>query len=324
MATSKQIAGIDIIELPTEWPVGPVNVFLIRGEKLTLVDCGRKLEKAWNTFNSVLRECGLSIMDIEQIVLTHHHGDHTGFLDWILEKNPVPVFAHTNCRPYLSRDDFHFKRGVEFFANFYKEFGISEESAKELAGSRGWNQGQRNKIEITLELDEGIPIPGLSEWQVIETKGHAQSHISLYRSSDQVLLCGDHLIKHTPAGIFLESPIFPETERSKPLIQYINNLKKCLDIPVRAALSGHGDIIDNLPALINETLQKIDKRADRVKSKLLNGRKTGYELVREIYPDRFEKAIIVLASDMIGLLDLLLERGEIFSENESGVLYYHA
>ncbi|MDQ0217702.1 MBL fold metallo-hydrolase [Peribacillus cavernae] len=320
--TFNQTAGVEMIELPTEWPVGPVNVFLIYGEKLTLVDCGRKLEKAWGQFNASLKQRGLTIMDIEQIVLTHHHDDHIGFLDWILEKNPIPVYAHANCRPYLTQDVDHFQRGAEFFSTFYREFGIPKEQAEELANSKAWNQGLKNKIQITMELDGGVAIPGLSEWQVIETKGHAQSHISLYRSSDHVLLCGDHLIKHSPAGIFLEAPIFPETERSNPLIQYVNNLKKCLSFPVDITLSGHGEAIQNLPELINETLQKIDKRAGRVKSKLVNRKKSGFDLVKELYPDRFEDAMILLASDTIGLLDLLFERGEIISEKRDGVIYY--
>ncbi|RFU65268.1 MBL fold metallo-hydrolase [Peribacillus glennii] len=324
MRTSQKITGVDLIELPTEWPVGPVNVFLVYGEKLTLVDCGRNIEAAWEEFNLAFNERGLTIMDIEQIVLTHHHDDHVGFLDRLVYLNPVPIYAHVNCRPYLTQDEGHFTSGTRFFTEFYKEFGIPEELSQDLANLKDWNQGLKNKIYITGEIDEGIAIPGLPDWQVIETKGHAQSHIALYRASDQVLLCGDHLIKHTPAGVFLEAPIHPETERSKPLNQYVHNLKKCLEYPVAIALSGHGEPIEKPHELISETLKKIDKRALRVKGKLEKGRMSGYELVRELYPGRYEGALILLASDTIGLLDYLLERGDIFSEQEDGVIYYFA
>lgn len=322
MRTFKKIEGVEVIELPTEWPVGPVNVFLLKGEKLTLVDCGRKMEKAWDMFNDALKELKLSVMDIEQIVLTHHHGDHVGLLDWILEENPIPVYAHENCRPFLKQDEDHFARARDFFSGFYDDFGVPKEIGQKFASTKGWNQGLRKKIEITATIDEGIPVPGLSEWQVIETKGHAQSHISLYRPKDQVLLCGDHLIKHTPAGIFLEAPIYPEVVRAKPLIQYVNNLRKCLQLPISLTLSGHGDAIDNTHDFIHEMLEKIDKRAERVKSKLQDGQKSGYEIIQEIYPDKYEKATNVLASDTVGLLDLLLEREEIITEIENGIIYY--
>ncbi|WP_174734771.1 MBL fold metallo-hydrolase [Mesobacillus harenae] len=324
MIISNKIDGIEVLELPTNWPVGPVNLFLIFGEKLTLVDCGRRLEPAWEQFNSFLGQLGLSVMDIEQIVLTHHHGDHIGLLDWILDKNPIPVYAHANCRPYLTNDSAHFENGNTFFKQFYKEFGIPAELAKKLSRKKGWNQGPKNKIIIEQELDEGVAIPGLSEWQVIETKGHAQSHISLYRPRDQVLLCGDHLIKHSPAGIFLEPPIYPETERSKPLIQYVNNLHKLLRLPVKLTLSGHGERIDDLPELINETFEKIDKRALRIKKLLVNQQKNGLEIVKELYPNKYEDAVVLLASDTVGLLDLLLDRKEIAALEIDGVIYYSA
>lgn len=52
--------------------------------------------------------------------------------------------------------------------------------------------------------------------------------------------------------------------------------------------------------------------------------KSGYELVQELYPDRYEGSMILLASRTIGLLDLLLDRGEIFLEEINGVIYYTA
>lgn len=322
MKITNGLAGIEVIELPTEWPVGPVNVFLIQGEKLTLVDCGRKLESAWKIFKSELQQRGLTIYDIDQVILTHHHTDHTGFLDWLLEEKEVPVYAHPNCKPFLSKDEAHLSWSKQFFAGFYQEFGIPSDLSQKMLSTKGWDRGLKNAVDISVEIDEGISIPGMPDWQVIETKGHAQSHISLYRPSDQVFLCGDHIIKHTPAGIFLEPPVTPGTKRAKPLIQYIDNLKKCLNMQISITLSGHGEPIENVHEHIKETLAKIDKRALRVKNLLFDGRKNGYELVKTLYPGRDDRSLNVLASDTVGLLDLLLYRSEITCEEENGVLYY--
>ncbi|WP_180953687.1 MBL fold metallo-hydrolase [Bacillus sp. T33-2] len=313
---------IETIQLSTDWPVGPVNVFLVYGEKLTLVDAGRKLGKAWDEFNTALKALGLNVKDIEQIVLTHHHGDHVGLLEYILDANPIPVYAHANCRPYLTKDVIHSENTYRFFKGFYTEFGLAEQLSHELASFKGWDQPFNRKIDISKDLNEGEQLPGLTGWRVIDTKGHAQSHISLYNSVDKVLIAGDHLIKHIPAGIFLEPPIEPETERSRPLIQYVDNLKKLVEYPIQITLSGHGEPIDNSRELINETLEKIDKRAARVRSMLLDGKKNGYQLVKKLYPGRFEGAMTLLASDTIGLLDLLEDRGEIVAQNEDGVIYY--
>jgi glyoxylase-like metal-dependent hydrolase (beta-lactamase superfamily II) len=316
------VEDIEIIELPTDWPVGPVNLFLIKGEKLTLVDAGRRLEKAWVLFKLALERKGYSIMDIDQVVLTHHHTDHVGMLDWLLEANPVPVYAHANCRPYLSLEETHFTRAMEFFKTFFHEQGVPNSLMNQLVSGKGGFRGIENKVEIIQELNEGDTIPGLPEWKVIETKGHSQSHISLYRSRDQVFLSGDHLIKHTPAGIFLDPPIYPEMTRSKPLIQYIENLKKCLTFPISVTFSGHGEPIDDVVGLIEKTLNNIDKRAQKVKNVLLDSKKSAYQIVRILYPDRYEHGITVLLSDAVSLLDLLIERNEISQVEEDGVIYY--
>lgn len=319
-----KVDDIDVIELPTEWPVGPVNLFLIKGEKLTLLDAGRRLESSWDLFNAALKERGLSIMDIEQVVLTHHHTDHVGMLDWLLEKNPIPVYAHPNCRPFLMHDRNHFRRAKEFFIQFFLEHGVPNSITEQFTASKGEFRGLKGKVEIQ-EIEEGAVIPGLSEWKVVETKGHAQSHISLYRPQDKVFLCGDHLIKHMPAGIFLEAPIFPETERSKPLIQYIDNLRKCLSFPISLTLSSHGEPIENVQVHIQETLRKIDLRAQRVKGFLSDGKKkSGYQLIQLLYPNRYEKETLILLSDTVSQLDLLIERSEIVQEEKDGILYYSA
>jgi glyoxylase-like metal-dependent hydrolase (beta-lactamase superfamily II) len=319
---TNRVKDIEIIQLPTNWPVGPVNLYLIKGEKLTLVDAGRRLEKAWILFHDALEQRGMTIMDIEQVVLTHHHTDHIGLLDWLLEKNPIPVFAHPNCRPYLTLDESHFKRAREFFTAFYRENGAPKAFVEKLALAESEFSGLRNKVETLQDIDEGASIPGLSEWKVIETKGHAQSHISLYRPKDEVFLSGDHLIKHTPAGIFLDPPIFPETIRSKPLIQYMNNLRKCLAFPVSLTFSGHGEPIEDVRGLIQKTLENIEKRAQKVKNLLYGCRKNAYQLIQVLYPDRYEREVSVLLSDMVSLLDLLADRNEICQEEENGVLYY--
>ena len=67
--------------LPTPFSVGDVNVYLVKGDSLTLVDAGVKTEVAWETFKQQLKEVGYEPRDIEQVVLTHHHPDHVGLLE---------------------------------------------------------------------------------------------------------------------------------------------------------------------------------------------------------------------------------------------------
>src|SRR6266480_1965644 len=66
------------ISLPTPFYIGPVNVYLIPEEPLTLIDTGPKTKEAIEALRSGLRKAGFLISDIQRIVLTHAHEDHCG------------------------------------------------------------------------------------------------------------------------------------------------------------------------------------------------------------------------------------------------------
>ncbi|WP_240613562.1 MBL fold metallo-hydrolase [Pueribacillus theae] len=318
---SKMAQKIDSIALTTNWPVGPVNVYLIYGEKLTLIDTGLKNDQSWKELNEALHERGLDIRDIEQIILTHHHSDHAGLLERIIEKNPVPIYAHENARPYIERDVAFNQWSKEFFRELFTEFGVSDRLAQRL------NHHKKKKLTesslvLEKELKEGDGVPGLSSWKVIETKGHSQDHISLYCSDSRVLICGDHIIKGTPAGIFLDAPPLGE-ERAKPLIQYIDNLKKCLHLPVDQTFSGHGPTITNLDDAIHEQLERIENRASRVKNILKKHSGTGFEITQEMYPKRFQQSLGLFVSEITSVLDLLQQRNEVGAIKKRGKYIYH-
>jgi glyoxylase-like metal-dependent hydrolase (beta-lactamase superfamily II) len=42
-----------------------------------------------------------------------------------------------------------------------------------------------------MKLETAQPIPGLPEWETVETPGHTPGHISFFRRTDRVLLAGD-------------------------------------------------------------------------------------------------------------------------------------
>ncbi len=66
------------ISLPTPFYIGPVNVYLIPEDPITLIDTGPKTKEAVDTLRAALRSEGLSVADIRRIVLTHAHEDHCG------------------------------------------------------------------------------------------------------------------------------------------------------------------------------------------------------------------------------------------------------
>jgi len=68
------------IELPLAPLRGPktVNVYLLPGPPLTLVDTGPRTERAWEALEAGLAAHGYRIAGLDQLILTHAHADHYG------------------------------------------------------------------------------------------------------------------------------------------------------------------------------------------------------------------------------------------------------
>src|SRR5213078_2687433 len=66
------------ISLPTPFYIGPVNVYLIPEDPVTLIDTGPKTTEAVTALRSAMQSAGVAFADLRRIVLTHAHEDHCG------------------------------------------------------------------------------------------------------------------------------------------------------------------------------------------------------------------------------------------------------
>src|SRR5258708_19292989 len=84
------------ISLPTPFYIGPVNVYLIAEDPVTIIDTGPKTKGAIEALRSGLRAAGFRVSDIRRIVLTHAHEDHCGLPRSLrAEAKNAEVFVHS-------------------------------------------------------------------------------------------------------------------------------------------------------------------------------------------------------------------------------------
>ena len=60
----------------SDWDLGPTWCYLIRGRKTTIVDTGRFGN--FEHFKKALGSLGLTLPDIDRVIITHAHEDHVG------------------------------------------------------------------------------------------------------------------------------------------------------------------------------------------------------------------------------------------------------
>ena len=123
---------------------------------------------------------------IKYIFMTHHHDDHSGFLDELISATDAPVVLHSLALEYLATGQSHEKPGAgysSFVASLYsrvhKDFSfppvIVPKSRAIIVDS-----------EETQPFEElGLPI------KVLYLPGHTDDSIGLYLPEIGALFCGD-------------------------------------------------------------------------------------------------------------------------------------
>ncbi|RIW33597.1 MBL fold metallo-hydrolase [Bacillus salacetis] len=308
------------IVLPTPFAVGDVNVYLVKGEVLSLIDAGPQTIEAKEVLGRNLSELGYSFEDIEQVILTHHHPDHAGMLDWMPDH--IEVMGHPANQRWLVRPEGFFEEHDRFYVKLFLQAGLPQEyfsfiqkirSPLKFMGNRG----------LTSAIREGDSIPGMEGWAVLETPGHAQSHISFWREKDGRMIAGDHLLAHISPNPLIEPPEKEGEERPKPQLQYNRSLRELLQVDISMAYTGHGEEIMEVHPLIRKRLNKQHERAMHVKGLLKNAPQTLFSVCQKLFPTVYQKELGLTLSETQAQIDYLEARQEIFCEEREGVLFYY-
>ncbi|MGM9987045.1 MAG: MBL fold metallo-hydrolase [Bacillaceae bacterium] len=296
------------ITLPVPYDVGTVNVYLIEGDELTLVDTGVKTEKSWLSFQQQLNQLGYRIEDIKHIVLTHHHVDHIGMLEYFSEN--IDVVAHKDVDVWSSQNPAFIEHYNQELEQFRIEFGIPIELKE-----RGINLERTLQLSckrhVTAIVKEGDYLSFLPQFKVIEVPGHASTHIALYREEDGVLIGGDVLIAKISSNPMLEPRGIGEKERIRPLLQYNDSLQKLATMDITKVLAGHGEDVTNIKALVFERLEKQKKRSHRVLEMIQEEGNTVFELTKGLFPTLYERQLLLTISETLGQLDYLEYNGQV-------------
>ncbi|KHE72185.1 MBL fold metallo-hydrolase [Halobacillus sp. BBL2006] len=308
------------LTLPTPYAVGDVHCYLIKGDRLSLVDAGVKTEDAWEALVQQLKDYGYSPDDVEQVILTHHHPDHMGLVERF--PNLKLIAAHPKLRPWIERNEEFFSRYEKFFYDMYLEAGVPDKYfaiLKSLKKPLKWT----SKGGLDHVLVEGDPIPGHEEWKTIETPGHAQSHISFYRSADVSLIGGDHLLEHISSNPLLEPPFEKGEKRPRPMLQYRASMEKLLKREIGTVYPGHGKIFEGAHELICSRLKKQEERAEKVLNMFGDKSLSAYEVCKQLFPKHIETQFGLTMSETLGQLDYLEQQRKLtFKYEGERKLYY--
>ena len=232
------------------------------------------------------------------------------------------MYGHVYNDLWLTRDPAFFVYHDEFYLERLKEEGVPEkyyswvEKMKRPVAFLG-----NRPLDVTLE--EGDSLPGHPGWTVIETLGHAQSHVSFWHAENKEMIGGDHILEKISSNPLIEPPLDPSAGRPQAMLQYNESLRKVLAMPVEKIYSGHGNEVVNVHALIAHRLERQHDRAMKVHAMIAEQPLTIFELTQKLFPSVYEKELGLTLSETIGQVDYLLAEGlAIESRDQNGVFSY--
>ena len=239
--------GLWQLRLPTPWEhMSAVNAYALDHADggIVLVDAGGGGHPtAWEALARALALAGRSVDDVRDIVLTHYHSDHMGLAG--------PLAAETGARVWAHPDHAHLFDAIRdsdaVYAarlRFARENGVPEEWQDATASVAEELVGIEAPPEPDRELLDGVSIDtALGPLEVLETPGHAPTHVCLYQRERGLLFAGDLV-----TGVFTTYGDWGYSE--DPTGDYRASLDRVAQLDVTLALPGHGRPTPDLGALL--------------------------------------------------------------------------
>jgi glyoxylase-like metal-dependent hydrolase (beta-lactamase superfamily II) len=276
----------DIYEITLPLPMknpGPVNVYLFTGNKITLLDTG--ILQTSSLLKRALQELGLDFSDIEQVIVTHGHIDHSGSAKKIVKnsRGKATVAAHKEDVMRLEKGEgalvisyakFLGLMGVPVKFRFLSVFIIAAFSLLS------------RKCKVDRKLLDGETIHmGNYQGTVIDTPGHTQGHICIYLEKEKILFSGDHILPHITPNAFVmidhQSPL-PSRLSQK---EYFNSITKIESLNPSIIYPAHGTPIGNLREITDMYRRFYNDRQNLILSILDDGEQGAYQIARKLFPE---------------------------------------
>ena len=309
------LPGVWRLRLPLPWPGVPhVNAFAVRaGDGIVLFDTGMATDDGQRQLELALAQVGFRLEDVRLVVCTHAHADHYGLAGPIVDRAGCELWIHPawgHVRAMIDDPDAALDRRIEVA----RQSGVPAAGLEAYERSRrGVGPGIARAVPPDVELVPGIEVEtDVGSWQVLETPGHAPSHVTLYQPERGLLISGDHLLGRI--SLFFDYGHTPD-----PVGEFLGGLDEVDALGYTSlCLAGHGRPFRDVPAKVAGNRAEVADALDRVRAGLADGPRTPYELIEAMIGADAAPAMAPWGLQLaLAYLDHLALRGEVEEVEDS-------
>jgi glyoxylase-like metal-dependent hydrolase (beta-lactamase superfamily II) len=267
------------LRLSLPWPAVPHgNCWAVAtAGGITLFDTGRGDPGRLRDLDLALSGAGYEVDDIRLVVCTHSHADHYGLGPEIAATVGCELWMHPAWKhvwAVAEEPEAALERRIEA-AHMH---GIPEAvidshriaTADDPRGGFGVLRAPDRELVNGVEVETDV-----GAWRVVETPGHAPSHVILHQADSGLAITGDHLLGKVALH-------FDYGNAPDPVTEYLDALDATERLRIRLCLPGHGRTFTNTAAKIAETRTEVNVTQEHIRERLAAAPLTAHELLVEI------------------------------------------
>ncbi|WP_267643187.1 MBL fold metallo-hydrolase [Haloarchaeobius amylolyticus] len=211
-------------------PEGGNSAYLL-ADRGVLIDPGPPGEETWRRLRDGVEDAGLALTDVEHVLVTHWHADHTGAAPRLASEAEATLAMHDRDAPLLGDYRAARQRRLDRDAETLARWGVPQDRTDPLV-----EFDSRSPLPDTVpvrELADGETVEGV---EVVHSPGHTAGHAAFVLDDEGFV--GDAVLRTVTPNVG-----GGDTRQSDPLAAYRETLSR-LDARVDTAHPGHGGAFD--------------------------------------------------------------------------------
>lgn len=227
---------------------------------LVLVDAGWDSDDSWRALVAAVEDTGHAMADVEGVVLTHFHPDHTGLCGRVREASGAWIAMHE--RDFETFDLMAGEHGAAWLDEQVENLRAAGAPPQAIAEYREIDHRAPttpdSRPDRLLADEELIALDGRS-LRTVWTPGHTPGHVCFALESANLVFTGDHVLqKTTPhVGVFE----YPLDERDA-LEEFLTSQRRISSLGITRAFGAHGTPIADLAGRSADLIEHHAERLD--------------------------------------------------------------